>query len=569
MNLAALFHRPSREYVLPTSINSITVRILCEKSDIKNLSIIYWKRNSNNSIKTQKLDLYCSDEFKDDFRTTLTFNERSHYIQYYFKLENDNDIYYLSSEEVRFKTPPIKGFFEYLFTNTNEIFTLPNWSDGITYYQIFPDRFSRDSSVNEKNFVPWTSIPNRTNYFGGTLLGICKKINYLSNLGVEAIYLCPIFEANFNHRYATINYFKIDQKLGTNNDLKTLVKTCHDKNIKIILDGVFNHVSTDFIKFKKFKKNNKYISWFFPIENKTDSKLTYECVGDYLPMPKLRTSSTEVRNYIYKIMKYWVSEYDIDGWRLDVADEIDITTLQFIRLKFKKQFPNHLLLGETWGDGFRNVGMGDQLDCIMNYQLREIIKDLFALNSINCIQFKNRIGHLLSCYHDIVNHSNYNMLSSHDVARYLTICKEDINSFHLSICFQMTFLGSPAIYYGDENNMLGENDPGCRGPMNFIEDGDTFNLYKTLINLRKNNLVLKKGNFKFIDKLCNEKIFVFQREYRNETAIIIFNLDNKIYKSKIFGKVIFEYSKDKTLLNTEIYPRSMKIILKEEENNEN
>jgi len=569
MNLAAIFHRPSREYVLPTSINSITVRILCEKSDIKNISIVYWKRNTINLFKTKKLDLYCSDEFKDDFRTTLTFEERTHYLQYYFKLENENEIYYLSSETLSFKTPPRKGFFEYLFTNTNEIFTLPDWSAGITYYQIFPDRFARDSSVNGEEFVPWTSTPNRTNYFGGTLNGICKKIDYLSNLGIEAIYICPIFEANFNHRYATINYFKIDNKLGTNNDLKNLVKACHDKDIKIILDGVFNHVSTDFIKFKKFKENKEYSSWFFPIENETNPKLTYECVGDYFPMPKLRTSSKEVRKYIYKIMKYWVSEYDIDGWRLDVADEIDITTLQYIRLKFKKQFPNNLLLGETWGDGFRNVGMGDQLDCIMNYQLREIIKDLFALKSINCIQFKNRIGHLLSCYHDIVNHSNYNMLSSHDVARYLTICKENIISFHLSICFQMTFLGAPAIYYGDENNMLGENDPGCRGPMNFIEHGETFILYKTLINLRKKNPVLKKGNFKFIEHLCNEKMFAFERTYKNKTAIIIFNLDDKIFKSKILGKVIFEYSKDKTQLNTEIYPRSMKIIFKEEENNEN
>lgn len=570
MNSAAIFHRPSREFVMPISITEISFRLLCATNDIDKVSMCFWKRGFKKNKKIASLKLYCQDFYRDDYRIVLTFEERAHYIQYYFILEKNGKEYYFSNEGIYENNPSNKGWFEYQYTNTNEIFVIPVWATGITYYQIFPDRFARDHSVDDKSLIPWNSVPTTENVFGGTLKGINENLPYLVELGIQAIYLCPIFKGNFNHKYATTDYYLIDPSFGSEIDLKDLVDNCHNMNIKVILDGVFNHVGLDFDKFKQFRAKGLNKDWFFPLDIPNSvSKVNYECVGDYYPMPKLKTSNSEVREFILSIMCYWIDNCNIDGWRIDVADEIDISTLQYLRINLKRKFPNQILLGETWGDGFRNVGMGDQLDCVMNYQFRNVVIDLFAKQNIDCATFRSRIGHILNCYHDNVNKCNYNLLSSHDVPRFLTECNNNLELFHLSICFQMTFIGSPAIYYGDENNMVGENDPGCRGSMNFNKESATFKLYKNLIHLRKTNYQLRYGNFEFEHNFCALNSFAFKRSYEGQSIIVIFNLGEQYLEIDIEGKELFSYPKSDNYLNKIIESKSMKIILLKEESNGN
>ncbi len=567
MELSAIFHRTSREFVIPTSVNKINLKLLCKRNDLDKISICFWKRNFKKNYIIKELKLYCSDFYRDDYRITLELEERGHYLQYFFILQKGDEKQYFFSEG--FSTnPPNKGWFEYPYTNTNEILSPPIWAKGAIYYQIFPDRFAKDKNQEDTIYTNWNDTPTTKNYFGGTLKGIEENLNYLSDLGIEAIYLNPIFKANFNHKYATTDYYKIDSTFGDENDLKNLVISCHKKNIKVILDGVFNHVGVDFKQFKEFRLNNKNAEWFFPLDKINPiSKVNYECVGDYHPMPKLKTSTKEVREYILDIMLYWVKNCDIDGWRFDVADEIDITTMQYLRLMFKEQYPNCLLLGEVWGDGVKNVIAADQLDCIMNYQFRSATLDLFAKQSINCISFQDRINHVLSCYHNEINLCNFNLLSSHDVPRLLTECNKNLLNFHLAICFQMTFIGSPSIYYGDENNMEGENDPYCRATMNFNNKNETYILMKDLINLKKEYSSLKGGNFKFIKDFSGENAFAFKRFDEKNSIIVIFNLSNKLLENNRFDTQLFSYPKSTD--SKIISPKSMNIFLIKEECNEN
>jgi glycosidase len=558
MNKASIFHRPSREFVIPTSQDKLSIRILCQKEEIESVSMVYWKRGSVNNKKTVELLSYCETDVHSDYRTELDFKETTHYIQYYFIFHGqNNEVLYFFQEGFESKEPK-KGWFEYLWSNDGDIFNTPDWSKGIVYYQIFPDRFCRVSNDENQLISKWNNKPTRDNYFGGNIKGIISKLTYLDDLGIDAIYLCPIFEGEFNHKYATINYFKIDPMFGSKKDLNELVEKAHKRGIKILLDGVFNHASTKFEKFREFQNKGTDNGWFYRLSEVSNySKVNYECVGDYAPMPKFNTSNEEVREYIYSVMEYWIEESSIDGWRLDVADEVDISTWQIIRNRLKRKYPSALLLGETWCDGIKNVGFGDQLDCIMNYQFRSAVLDLFATRDIDCKSFTNRIGKVQSFYHDEVNRSNYNLLSSHDVARFLTVCRENKSMFSLAICFQMTFIGSPAIYYGDESEMVGENDPDCRGCMDFNESSKTYHLYKDLISLRKTHKELINGEFHFLKKYTSEDTFAFERK-GNATIQIFFNLGGNSFKLEQKHKMLYSYPKNvnKGMVN----PFSMKII---------
>ncbi|MCK9191611.1 MAG: glycoside hydrolase family 13 protein [Sphaerochaetaceae bacterium] len=565
MNKAAIFHRPSREYVIPNSPQKLTFRLLTARNDCSEIILVHWKRGTNKKFYNNLL-LYSFSEFRDDYRVTIEFDETAHYIQYYFILKQDDekDLYF-SQENLFEKETDVKGYFEHAWSNRGDIFKVPEWAKGIVFYQIFPDRFYRLSEKNNPMLSKWASRPTREDYTGGNLRGIICKLSYLKELGIQAIYLCPIFKAKFNHRYATVDYFEIDPLLGNKEDLKELVYKSHELDIKIILDGVFNHVSTEFDKFEEYKIKGVDNGWFYPNSNKQNtSKIDYECVGDYEPMPKLNTYSIEVKEFLYSVMKYWIDFANIDGWRIDVADEIDIFTLQYLRYKIKDSYPSCLLLGETWGDGVRNVGFGDQLDCVMNYQFRSAMIDLFATKKIGCADFVNRIGKTLSCYTHEVNQCNYNLISSHDVARFLTECKDDKTMFALAICFQMTFIGSPAIYYGDENEMTGENDPECRACMNFEKGEICHDLYKELIDMRSRLVELKKGDFRFIAEYVSETSFAFERKYEDKIKVI-FNIGGEKIDIRSKSKLLYSYPKNQN--NGVLAPYSM-VIIKMEENYE-
>lgn len=533
MQYEAIIHRSSEEFIYPTSRSSLKIRLLAKRQDLASCEIYYWNRYTN-ILKTQPLRVVYRDAYHDDFRTKIDFDGVARFMRYYFKLVDiDGQVCYFN--EYGFTDEPQKnGFFEHHYTNEKEVIQTPDWAKGIIYYQIFPERFAR--GIDQKalhSYMDWDSQPALDNYFGGDLPGIIQKLDYLADLGIECIYLNPIFQADCNHKYATIDYFSVDPDFGTNEDLIHLVKKAHDLGIRIILDGVFNHCGHNFPPFVDFLEKGKaspYSDWFLPIHFHADGTLDqYEGFGDLSLMPKLRTATPAVREMILKVMVYWVETAQIDGWRMDVADEVEPLSWQLLCADFKQRYPDKLLLAETWTDANRLIGHGNQFDCAMNYAFRDALSDFFASRSIDTFQFDHRINHLFSKYNEEVTPLMYNLIDSHDTPRFLTIAEKDKRRLKLAVAFQMTSLGAPAIYYGDEIGMEGRDDPDCRGVMKWNpkdQDLDLLSFYKTLISLHKQEKALKFGSF--ISILCESNgIYGFQRTFEDETIYGILNNSDK------------------------------------------
>lgn len=563
MNKEAVLHSNTETFVYPIARNQLIVRLRTAKKEIKKCQIIYWNRED--SIKKREtMECYARDELFDYFQCKIIFTKVARYQKYYFWLEETHrEQWYFSSCGIT-SVPPSEGFFEYLYANQNDVRQVPNWAKGIIYYQIFPDRFFNGNPDNDPaDCKAWGTIPTRNNYMGGDLKGICNKLPYLKDLGVECLYLNPVFEGDFNHKYATTDYFRIDPLFGTNEELKELISQCHQQGIRIILDGVFNHTGIHFPLFQNVlekQEQSAYKDWFL-IENYpvTVSGDSYECVGAYPYMPKLNTANPDVQAYILKIMDYWLGEYQIDGWRLDVADEVDSTVWELARITLKRKYPDCILLGETWGYGGRML-RGNQLDSVMNYMFRDAMWDYFGKSSISAEAFDHRINTILALYRDETCHLLYNLLDSHDTERFLYVCGENPKVLQLAAAFQMLFVGSPAIYYGDEAGITGENDPDCRRCMVWDEQTkpELSQWYKKIIAIRKNHLCVREGRYRTILADNQTNIFAFVRYHEEpeipEKIYAVFN--NSPEKRKILcpvledGKFVDLLSDEKELLTS-------------------
>lgn len=501
------------------------------KKDVKNCGVIYFTRTSPEQKNRVQMSCVLRDNLYDYYRAELSFSETARYQKYYFDIRTEDTCWFLSAWGLQ-DGEPTDGYFEFLYANQSEIVKVPEWSKGQVFYQIFPERFANGNTANDPDCCQsWGTMPTRENYMGGDIQGMIAHLDHLESLGVDCIYLNPIFLADFNHKYATTDYFQVDNLFGGNKIFRKFVEKSHEKGIKVILDGVFNHTGIHFQPFQDIldkQEQSEYLSWFyikkFPL---TVSEECYECVGDYPFMPKLNTHHPQVREWILKIMDYWIAEFHIDGWRLDVADEVDESVWMEARIRLKQKYPEIFLLGETWGTGLRLMD-GMKMDSIMNYTFRDASRDFFAYEKIDAEAFDGRIQAMLSKYPEDMNHAMFLPLDSHDTERFLFYCEGDRKKMKLAIAFQMMFVGAPSVYYGDEIGMTGDNDPDCRRCMIWEaeeQDRDLLRYYQNLIALRKGESCIKSG--KFAVNLCEGRVYGFVR-YDEETEIYtVINADKE------------------------------------------
>lgn len=534
----AILHQNEAPYIYSKSRNCLVFRIRTGQKDVNSCNLVYWART--NPEKKNKIAMICRerDGLFDYYEVEVFFTKVARYQKYFFLLEDLNGkTFYVNAYGI-YEKEPRNGYFEFLYANSKDFIAFPEWSKGLIYYQIFPDRFNNgDTSNDRSDCVKWGSRPTRENYMGGDLQGILQKLPYLTELGVECLYLTPIFEGDFNHKYAITDYFKIDPSFGTKEDFRALVEECHQNKIRIILDGVFNHTGIHFQPFEDVLHNQAdscYKDWFyftgFPAYI---SHHSYECVGAYKWMPKLNTSNLEVREFILQVMEYWIKEFGIDGWRLDVADEVDSIVWQEARVRLKEKYPEILLIGETWGYASAMVA-GHELDSAMNYVFSDTLKAFFATNEIRAKEFDNRLNHMLSRYFEACNQVMYNLIDSHDTPRFLFLCGGEKEKLKIAAAFQFLFPGSPAIYYGDEIGMSGDNDPDCRKAMQWDEpDESLFEWYKKLITIRKREPAIRKG--RYFTNVCKEaaNLFGFVRCYEKEEVYAVFNNSNACVTGEI------------------------------------
>ena len=378
----------------------------------------------------------------------------------------------------------------------------PAWVKDAVFYQIFPDRFCRSSRYKAiGKFVEWGSKPTRENMFGGNLAGITDKLEYIASLGVTALYLCPIFKSNSNHRYHTVDYFEIDPVLGTLKDFDRLVKKAHKLGLRVILDGVFNHCSRGFFQFNSLMelgKNSPYVDWFhvhgWPL-HAYSGKPNYDCWWGFPALPKFNTDNPDVREYLFSVGEYWMKR-GIDGWRLDVPNEIDDDSFwQEFRRRIKAINPEAYIVGEIWDEPSRWL-KGDQFDGVMNYLLRRaVLAYLFDEKPINLAEFAKRLREAFPAGRFGVP---MNLLGSHDTIRLASLPCSSLQRVKLALAILFFLPGAPCIYYGDEIGMEGGKDPDNRRsfPWDKLSDGrrsPVFRFLNELVALRNRERVLRDG----------------------------------------------------------------------------
>lgn len=494
---------------------------------ISSCHLIWWQRGNMQEKHTVQMVRAHESGSRSQWVGEVCWQSEIHYLKYYFELiDNENRIFFADEYGISENPGTEQTAFELLQTHNENIISVPEWAKGCVFYQIYPDSFSLPPEASDSEKENWNSKPDKDHYLGGTLRGILSRIPYLKDLGVECLYLTPIFQADFTHRYATTDYMKIDPRLGTERDLIDLTEALHDNGIRIVLDGVFNHCGVHFAPFEDVLKNGEkspYKAWFhinkYPV---TIDPSCYECVGDYSLMPRLNGACPEVREYVKSVLLYWLKTAHIDGWRFDVADELDENAVRYWRECVRRKYPEALMLAETWHPGTLIADGGSHFDCAMNYLFRSAMLDYFAHDTIDENTFISRIEDMLMCYPEDINDAMYNLVGSHDTPRFLTECRNDKWRVKMAAAFQMLFRGSPAIYYGDEIGMVGENDPGCRAGTTWNHmDPDLLNWVKYLISIRKTHPAVIKG--KCCLSVRSDGCLVLERTLDSDRVTAVFN----------------------------------------------
>jgi neopullulanase len=426
----------------------------------------------------------------------------------------------------------------------------PDWVRDAVFYQIFPDRFARSLTVPKPSHLDeWGATPTPHGYQGGDLIGVVERLDYLTDLGVNAIYFTPIFQSASNHRYHTHDYDKVDPMLGGTGALRRLLDEAHARGIRVVLDGVFNHASRGFFQFHDILENgadSAYLDWFsvssFPLNAyDLEKKPAYKAWWGLHALPKFNTDTPAVREFLWGVGRKWI-DFGIDGWRLDVPNEIDDDSFwQEFRRRVRAGNPDAYIVGEVWVEAVRWLNRGDMWDALMNYPLTRACIAYFIGSSVDESEvrrtslypagpadvetFRRNIERLIGVYPWSVTSVLLNLLSSHDMARFVTLAKGDQSALRLATLFLMTYPGAPSIYYGDEIGMSGGHDPLNRGafPWHRTDDWDTPLLhdFQRMIALRRSHTALRRGTFAILH--AAQDVFAYARQHGDETFLIALN----------------------------------------------
>ncbi|WP_404454505.1 alpha-glycosidase [Virgibacillus necropolis] len=532
----AIYHRPKNNFAYAYDAETLHIVLQTKKDDVESVALIYgdpynwqdgeWKNHSLSMEKSGSTALfdYWFVAVKPEFRR----------MRYGFQCSDASETLFYT-ERGFYQTPPSDTAFYFCFPYLNgiDVFDAPSWVKDTIWYQIFPERFANgDVSNDPDGTLTWGSTdPTPSNTFGGDFQGVIDHLDYLEKLGINGIYFTPIFKANSNHKYDTIDYMEIDPQFGDKETFRELVKQCHARGIRVMLDAVFNHSGYFFEPFQDVLTNQQdsnYKDWFhlwkYPVV--TDPAPNYDTFAFVSSMPKLNTEHPEVKKYLLDVARYWIEEFDIDGWCLDVANEVDHAFWREFRKVVKETKPDTYILGEIWHDSMPWL-QGDQFDAVMNYPFTNAAVEFFGKNTLTASDFTNMITDVQHMYPKHVNDVAFNLLDSHDTPRILSLAEGNQKRVKLMYLFQLTFTGTPCIYYGDEIGMNGGQDPGCRACMIWDEesqDQDLFRYLQMLIDFRKTETAIgNESEFRFLHANDEAQTIIYERVNEEKRILIIMN----------------------------------------------
>lgn len=534
----AITHIPLSEYAFINSETSITIRIRTGKDNLKKCILFYGDRvyPEDPIVFTPiRMEKVASDLYFDFYEAT--FESPYTRVCYYFNIEDEEEQLYFYANIFSKELPKERSeFYQYPFMRREEISTVPEWLKHAVVYNIFPDSFASgkrkiDGKSSEMYREGGLILHSR---LGGTIRGITENLDYIAEMGFNCIYLNPIFVAAEYHKYDLLDYHHVSPNLGTDQDFKELVDVVHDRGMHIVIDGVFNHCSWYFFAFDDVVKNgenSRYKDWFYDLKfpvvrpDNPEEKPNYSCFAYERKMPKINSSNPEARKYFVEVGRYWIEKFHVDGWRLDVANEVDRDFWREFKKATREANPESVMIGEIW-ESAESWLRGDMFDSAMNYDFRKNCRDFFGTEILNAKEFAGRITDMMYRYPTGILQGQLNLLDSHDVNRFMSYCQEDIRRFRLAEVFLFTSPGAPSVFYGDELGMDGNSEFLLRGPMAWGKPkSDERELFRKLIALRKENEAIMVGTFRelFADE---DGLYIYERSMNGKTVTVAMNARN-------------------------------------------
>ncbi len=565
MNFSGVCHRTSEQMSYPLNQDELVINIMTGY-DVGRVFLHYgdpfeagiWGSSARWTGKREEI---CSRKrLKHQLWWTITLRPEFKRCKYYFELQSGAETWYYFEDGFLEKEKLDAGgkmgqCFIVPWMNPSDINRTPEWVNGTVWYQIFPDRFCNGApGSRQEGTVPWRTGPvSNEERFGGNLEGIRQKLPYLEELGINGIYLNPIFEAKTNHKYDTTDYYKIDPAFGDEETFGRLVEEAHARGIRVMLDGVFNHCGHFFAPWQDVLEkgpDSDYYDWFmiqkWPFDKRgrdtRDGKFYSFAFTAY--MPKLNTNNDEVIRYISDVCVYWVGKYQIDGIRFDVGNEVSHRLLKALRKELKAIRPDIYLMGEIWHNSIQWL-LGDEYDAVMNYPLREGIQNFFADRTLDGRAFEHMINRCYTMYMEQNNRVMFNLLDSHDTERLIHKAgNQDIFFQELVVLFTMP--GSPCIYYGTEIALEGAEDPDCRRcmPWQDLERRkyrETMEEVKRLISLRKSQAAFRSSDYVFPEEKTASRFvrYIKSDEKGFETEVLL-NCSEDEWEVEPGGELLYQ-----------------------------
>ncbi|MGF0066269.1 glycoside hydrolase family 13 protein [Lachnospiraceae bacterium SGI.085] len=531
MNECAMLHIPDSRYCFATGEKELVLRLRMAREDEKAKVFLIYAQKYDFTFCRKKLpmEIKYSDRLYNYYEIKMRLEDVR--FAYIFQIEEDGNTWYFSEDGVTKEYKFEEGFYNFFqmpYINKNDVMDTVDWMRSAVFYQIFVERFRQGNEKKDTSYInmKWDEKPTPKSFAGGDLAGIIEKMDYLKELGINALYLTPVFRSISNHKYDIIDYFTVDPQFGTKEELRQLVKLAHENGIRVVLDAVFNHCSMEMQQFQDVLekgRESRFYDWFiidgdFP----EPEKMNYECFAACNYMPKLNTANEEVQDFLLEIAIYWIREADIDGWRLDVSDEVSHGFWRRFRKAVKKEKPDSVIIGENWHDAYAYL-MGDQYDSIMNYAFTKACLDYFAKGVFSAKDMADKLNSNLMRNTEQVNRMMLNLLDSHDTHRFFTEVNKDKDKMLAAIALEMVFEGAPCLYYGTELCMEGGYDPDSRRGFPWDTkswDMDFLEKVKELIRIRKQPAV-QYGEIKIEEE---QEMLHVERMWENSKIILRINM---------------------------------------------
>lgn len=425
----------------------------------------------------------------------------------------------------------------------------PRWVEDAIFYQVFPDRFARSERVKKLGRLEaWDAPPSAHGFKGGDLLGLRERLDWIVELGANALYLNPIFPSAANHRYHTTDFFHVDPALGGDRAFRELLDACHARNVRVIIDGVFNHVGRGFFAFHDVLENgrdSRFLDWFslerVPVDAYGPEAPTYATWAGHASLPKLRLDQPEVAEYVFEVAEHW-ARFGIDGWRFDTPEQVVTPGFwQELRARVKAVNPELYLVGEIWTDPRDWISPRGPFDAVLGYwfggrTLAFAAQNHLDLEVCRAIDYPLKqpldgrgyaafLEALLASTDSATNRAQLHLDSSHDTPRLVTLASADFDSVALTRLLAFTFVGAPCVFYGDEVGLAGGHDPGGRVafPWEHPERWDrrALDLHRALGGLRRRSEALRRGEYATL--AASEDVIAFSRATTSEQLVVMVN----------------------------------------------